>query len=97
MSDYPVPFVMVRGEDKQPVKHFMVPYVFAHVTSTGKVALFLPLSVREKIRDASSEKPEIGAAVTAIISDWLTGGLGLDATQSLLMNDFEDRGRDEND
>lgn len=97
MSEQPVPFALVRGTDKQPVKHFMVPYVFAHVSCDGKVELFLPLSVREKVRAASASNPEIGEEVTTIISDWLTGGSGLDAAQSLLVNDFENRGRDDDD
>lgn len=86
-----------RTNSREALRSFMVPFVFAEVTGSGKVELFVPLSVRERIREVSQSAPEIGAEVSRIISDWVVSGSRLDASQSLLIDQFEDRGRDEND
>lgn len=86
-----------RTGSREPLRSFMVPFVFAEVTESGKAELFLPLSIRDKIRAASEPAPEVGKQVARIVSDWVVSGSRLDASQSVLVDQLENRGRDEDD
>lgn len=87
----------VKADLEPPARVVMVPYVFAHIAPSGKAELLLPLSVREQIRRASQDAPEVGIRVLEIVSEWALRGLASGLFQTPLVNDLKDGGRDEHD